>query len=159
VIEIALHGRRPRPKFDDSPGRDPLHRFEVVMSSSAHARQAPLAETPFASPHVFVLAAVDGTDHQAVHRLVRAETTIGSEAEAHLIVEDVDVIARHCTIRCDAGQCHIIDTGSDIGTFVNTRRLIPGVAHRLRHLDEVQIGATRFLFLTGRFIDRGAKRS
>jgi pSer/pThr/pTyr-binding forkhead associated (FHA) protein len=127
------------------------------MSSSAHARQPAVQETPFATPHVFVLAAIDGASHE-VHRLVRTETTVGRRPDAHVVVNDEDVVAQHCKIRCDAGQCHIIDTGSPNGTLVNSRRLVPGVAHRLRHLDEVQLGATRFLFLTGRFIDRSAKR-
>lgn len=124
------------------------------MSSFAQVVEPSVREEPFAAPHVFVLAAVDGADQMAVHRLMRAETTIGCEPDAHLIIEDEDVVERHCTIRCDAGQCHIVDTGSPNGTFVNARRLIPGVAHRLRHLDEVQVGSTRFLFLSGRFIDR-----
>jgi len=127
------------------------------MLSFAQAIESPVREVPFAAPHVFVLAAVDAADHQAVHRLIRAETTVGCEPDAHLILEDEDVVERHCTIRCDAGQCHIVDTGSENGTYVNARRLVPGVAHRLRHLDEVQIGASRFLFLVGRFIDRSQR--
>lgn len=106
---------------------------------------------PFGAPHVFVLAVVDGDDPAATLRLVRAETVFGRGDEADVTFEDDEVSARHCLVRVDGPVCTVTDLGSLNGTFVNTRRLREGVAERLRHLDEVRVGGTQFLLLSGRF--------
>ena len=101
----------------------------------------------------FVLIAIDGPDLEATHRIGRSETIVGRDPGADVPLADDEVSSQHCAIRCDAGLCHIVDSGSLNGTLINDRPLRRGFAHRLRHLDEIQIGGTRLLFLAGRFID------
>jgi pSer/pThr/pTyr-binding forkhead associated (FHA) protein len=108
---------------------------------------------PFAAPHAFVLAVVDGPDQEITHRIARAETRIGRGADVDVALSDVEVSTHHCTVRCDAGACHVLDAGSLNGTLVNERPVREGVAHRLHHLDEIRVGSTRLLFLAGRFQD------
>jgi len=108
--------------------------------------------TAFAAPHVYVLAVVEGRDPSGVHRIDASETVIGRGDQAELRLDhDDEVSKRHCSIRVDGSVCSLIDLDSLNGTRLNCRSLRPGVPHRLRHLDELQIGETRLLFLAGRF--------
>ena len=61
------------------------------------------------------------------------------------------VSTNHCAIRVDGPVCTIRDLESLNGTRYNGRPLKPGVAQRLRHLDQIQIGNTHLLLLMGRF--------
>jgi pSer/pThr/pTyr-binding forkhead associated (FHA) protein len=105
----------------------------------------------FASPWVYVLAVVEGEAPRDVHRIDRPETVIGREREADLVVDDDEVSKRHCLVRVDGPVCTISDLGSLNGTRLNGRRLRDGVAQRVRHLDQIRIGTTRLMLLTGKF--------
>jgi pSer/pThr/pTyr-binding forkhead associated (FHA) protein len=111
-------------------------------------------QSPFGSPHVFLLAVIAGQDTRAAHRIVRPETLIGRAEGAHFILEDERISKAHCKIRVEGSVCTIMDLGSRNGTSVNGRRLLPDVAHRLRHLDEIELGKHRLLLVTGRFRDK-----
>ena len=108
-------------------------------------------QAPFGAPHVFVLAVIDGEDTTAVHRLARTETILGRGEEAHFSVDDEKVSKSHCKIRVDGPVATVTDLGSRNGTSLNGRRIPPNVAQRLKHLDEVEVGTHRMLFLSGRF--------
>ena len=123
------------------------------MDSTSRTAKRIVRTVPFAAPHAFVLAVVDGPDQEIAHRVARAETAIGRGADVDLALSDVEISTHHCTVRCDAGACHVLDAGSLNGTLVNERPIREGIAHRLRHLDEIRIGGTRLLFLAGRFQD------
>jgi len=105
---------------------------------------------PFGTPHVFVLAVIDGEDPHGVHRIDRAETVLGRE-DADVAFEDHEVSKRHCLIRTDGPVCTLTDLGSLNGTMLNGRPMREGVAQRLRHLDEIQLGTTRLFLMTGKF--------
>ena len=105
----------------------------------------------FAAPHVFVVAAVEGDDTTAVHRLVGTDTIFGRGAAADVVVDDDLVSQRHLRLRVDGGVCTIIDLGSLNGTSLNGRPLRANVSQRLRHLDEFVVGNQRFLVLSGKF--------
>ena len=124
----------------------------MARSSSTAKREVPRA--PFAAPHVVVLAVIEGPGVHDVHRIVRPETVVGRGDDADFPLDDEEVSKRHCLIRWDAGMAHAVDPGSLNGTRVNGRELRPGVALRLRHLDEIEIGRTRLLLLFGRFQER-----
>ena len=106
---------------------------------------------PFGAPHVWVLAVIDGADPQFVYRLGRAETVIGRDGEADLAIDDREVSKKHCVLRVEGPVCTLTDLGSLNGTLLNGRLLRNGVAQRLRHLDEIQIGTTRLFLLAGKF--------
>ena len=105
---------------------------------------------PFGAPHVFVLAVIDGADPHGAYRIDRTETVMGREG-ADVVVEDDEVSKRHCLIRADGPVCTLTDLGSLNGTMLNGRPMRNGVAQRLRHLDEIQVGTTRFFLLVGKF--------
>ena len=113
-----------------------------------------LPKVPFGAPHVLVLAAIEGGDTTAVHRVGKPDTVIGRGPEADFDVDDEQVSKRHCAIRVNGPVCTVIDLGSLNGTSLNDRELRPGVALRIRHLDEIGVGDTRLIFLSGRFKDR-----
>jgi len=110
-----------------------------------------LPPLPFAAPHVFVVAAVDGDDTAAVYRLTGTDTIFGRGPEADVRVDDEQVSQRHLRLRVDGGVCTIFDLGSLNGTILNGRPLRANASQRLRHLDEFVVGNQRFLFLSGKF--------
>jgi pSer/pThr/pTyr-binding forkhead associated (FHA) protein len=121
-------------------------------TADLHPRQG-----PFGAPHVFVLLVIEGEDASVVHRVIRPETVLGRGEECHFAIPDEQVSKVHCRLRVEGSVCTIVDPGSRNGTFVNGRRLAPGVAQRLRSLDEIEIGSHRLLFLSGKFRNQQKK--
>jgi len=110
---------------------------------------------PHGAPHVWVLAVIAGRNPTSVYRLARYETIVGRGCEdAPIDLEDDEVSKRHCLLRVEGPVCTVQDLGSLNGTRINGRRMNDGTVHRLRHLDEIQVGATRLFVLTGRFRQR-----
>jgi pSer/pThr/pTyr-binding forkhead associated (FHA) protein len=120
----------------------------MPVSETAERRSR---RSPFGTPRVFVLAVIDGADTTTVHRLTVPETVIGRDGDADVSLEDPEVSKRHLLIRLDGPVCELLDLDSRNGTRLNGRPVRPGLASRLRHLDEIQLGTTRMLLLTGRF--------
>jgi pSer/pThr/pTyr-binding forkhead associated (FHA) protein len=110
---------------------------------------------PFGAPHVHALAVTRGEDVSAIHRVCAAETVIGRADDCDFTLEDTQISNRHCQLRVDGPICTIRDLGSTNGTVVNGRELRDGVAHRLRHMDEIEVGSTRLLVIVGRFRPEG----
>ena len=106
---------------------------------------------PFGAPYVWVLAVIDGERSNEVYRLARYETLIGRGDGSEIDLNDDQVSKRHCLIRVEGPVCTLQELGSLNGTQVNGRRMRNETALRLRHLDEIQIGATRLLVLHGAF--------
>ena len=94
----------------------------------------------FGTPHVFILALVNGEEPQRVHRIAKAETLVGRGEDADFMLDDDEVSARHAMIRVDGPVCILTELGSCNGTLVNGRPVREGVGQRLRHLDEIQVG-------------------
>lgn len=123
----------------------------MATESATAKRVAP--QRPFGAPHVYVLAVVEGPAFQAVHRISSPETIVGREDEAGFTLDDSEISKRHLVLRVDGPTCLLSDLDSLNGTKVNGRPLRPGVACRLHHLDEIRLGGTRLLFLSGRFAE------
>ena len=70
--------------------------------------------------------------------------TIGRDAGATLLLDDVAVSRRHAEIRPVASGYEIVDGGSLNGTYVNGCLI---ETHRLVDGDELQIGRFKFVFL------------
>lgn len=77
-----------------------------------------------------------------VYRLDAGECLIGRRLDCHICVPDQRISRRHARIRREGDGYALEDLGSCNGSFVNGRR-IQG-SSRLRHGDEVEIGASRF---------------
>ena len=116
--------------------------------------EKPTRKPPFAAPHVYVLAVVDGAERNAVSRVVQAETVIGRDDDADLPLDDDQVSGRHCMIRVEGSVCTLVELGSLNGTWINARKVSADTAQRLRHLDVIQLGSTRVMLLSGRYMER-----
>jgi pSer/pThr/pTyr-binding forkhead associated (FHA) protein len=125
---------------------------QASRTADLHPRQG-----PFGAPHVFVLLVIEGEDPSVVHRIIRPETVLGRGEDCHFAISDEQVSKVHCRIRVEGSVCTIVDPGSRNGTFVNGRRLAPGVGQRLRSLDEIEIGSHRLLLLSGKFRNQQKK--
>ena len=91
---------------------------------------------------------------QGTEYIIEGPVVLGRSEECGIIVQDRRASRQHSKINVGPQGILIEDLGSRNGTFVNGRRLRPEVLHRLRQLDEIEIGSTRLLFLGGRFRPR-----
>jgi transcriptional regulator with GAF, ATPase, and Fis domain len=89
------------------------------------------------------LIAVRGAFRGMSFPLPQGDVSIGRAATNDICLEDVLVSRRHCAVRTSAGQCTIVDLGSQNGTFVNS---LPVTEQRLKPGDHVEIGGSVFLF-------------
>jgi pSer/pThr/pTyr-binding forkhead associated (FHA) protein len=126
----------------------PERRAEAIDSNTAERDQI---RPPFGAPYVWVLAAIDGDQPNAVHRIAQYETLIGRGEGVQIDLADDQVSKRHCLLRVEGPVCTIQDLGSLNGTRVNGRKIRDETALRLRHLDEIEIGGTRLFVLHGAF--------
>ena len=123
----------------------------------APTKERVVEKPPFGAPSVFVLAIVNGADSAAVHRIGKSQTVIGRSPDSDFVVTDEEVSKKHCRLLVDGSTCNVKDLESRNGTVVNGRPLRAGVSERLRHLDEIQVGDTRMVLLTGRFREQPKK--
>jgi FHA domain-containing protein len=84
--------------------------------------------------------------------------SIGKGAENDLVIDGDDTVSGlHAVLdRFPAGWC-VTDLGSSNGTFVNGERIL--TARRLRHGDEVRVGATKLLFRDSADVGRSVTKS
>ena len=123
-----------------------------MMNRTTARRVRP--QRAFGAPHVYVLAVIEGDNPHVVHRIQQHETLVGRGEKANFVIDDEEISNLHCKIRAEASVCTLQDLGSLNGTLLNGKPLRRGTSSRLRHLDEIQIGDTRLLLLTGRVIDQ-----
>ena len=98
---------------------------------------------PVAAPHVRVaLSVLDGAEKDRVYQIARSVTVIG-RLEGDIRLADPKVSSRHAQVEMMDGEAWLRDLGSTNGTFVNGKRIDLA---RLKHLDEVTVGATRLLY-------------
>lgn len=116
--------------------------------ATAERRTTP---TAYGAPWVWTLCVIEGQDVQTVHRIDRHETTLGRKKGATFVVRDDQISKQHCLVRTEGGVCTVMDLGSTNGTRLNNRELEVKVAKRLHHLDELEIGDTRLLVLSGKY--------
>lgn len=108
--------------------------------------------SPFGTPYVFVLAVVKGPDQHACLRLTQKETIIGADPDqADFALGDKQISSQHVLVRVNGNLVSIIDQESTNGTVLNKNKVSPGKPNRLKHLDEIQIGRTRLLFMSCKF--------
>lgn len=126
----------------------PAREADSIDSKTAERERYPPS---FGAPYVWVLAVIEGKQPNTVHRLAQYETVIGRGDGAQIELNDDLVSKRHCLLRVEGPVCTILELGSLNGTLVNGRKMREETALRLRHLDEIQIGATRLILLHGSF--------
>ena len=119
--------------------------------SGRPTREHQVPRLPFGTPHVFVLAVIDGGTPNRVYRIDHPETVIGREDGVEFVLADDEISKRHCLIRADGPVCTLTDLGSLNGTRLNGRRLREGVAQRIRHLDQIQLGTTSLFLMAAKF--------
>jgi len=120
-------------------------------------KEHPVRTAQSVTRQAVVLAVIEGPDPHAVYRLTAQETVIGRGDDKDIDIDDNEVSNRHCMIRVDGSICTLVELGSLNGTLVNGRSVRAELAQRIRHLDEIQVGSTRLLLLTGRFARRPQK--
>ncbi|KAI7846026.1 hypothetical protein COHA_000563 [Chlorella ohadii] len=72
----------------------------------------------------------------------RQGMTVGRAAACDLRLDAPSASDRHARLhQCEAGDYHITDLGSQQGTYVNGKRLVPNTPHRLLPSDELCFGS------------------
>ncbi len=90
------------------------------------------------------LVSMAGPLQGSVHWLETDEVTIGRDLSNTLPVADSKASRRHSVLTRSGDSYEISDCESTNGTFVNG---VPAMRRRLEHGDQVEIGASKFLFL------------
>ena len=73
-------------------------------------------------------------------------TSVGRHPGSDVFLDDITVSRRHAEFRCENGEFSIVDMGSLNGTYVNRQPMDFAV---LANGDEIQIGNSRLMFITG----------
>src|SRR5881275_809596 len=92
------------------------------------------------------LAFVAGPLKDSAVELGDAEVSIGRDSSNTIRVADALLSRRHCAARRVGEGFRLVDLDSLNGTFVNGR---PVREHALAHGDEISIGESRIVFLSG----------
>lgn len=74
------------------------------------------------------------------------ETSVGRDEVNHVRLESKTVSRRHALLASREDKWWVADTGSFNGTFLNERRVPPGVALQLRHGDRLRLGSEVVVF-------------
>lgn len=77
---------------------------------------------------------------------LHGDAVVGRDETSHILIDDNTVSRRHALVVERDGRWWIADTGSYNGTFLNDRRLAPGVALQLRHADRIRVGSEVLVF-------------
>jgi serine phosphatase RsbU (regulator of sigma subunit) len=77
-----------------------------------------------------------------LYRIDGTECLLGRRLDCHVHIDDQRVSRRHARVRREGDTWQLDDLGSSNGTYVNGRQIQN--ATRLRHGDEIEIGAARF---------------
>ena len=77
--------------------------------------------------------------------ILGALTTLGRAAGNTIVIDDPRISRHHLVVRVHEDGSYVLsDLGSSNGSFVNGRRVL--LPERLRHGDEIKVGATTFRF-------------
>ena len=77
---------------------------------------------------------------------LRGDAFVGRDAVNQIQIDNTTVSRRHALFAEREDKWWLTDTGSFNGTFLNDRRLPPGVALQLRHADRIRIGSEVLVF-------------
>ncbi|MBL8604375.1 MAG: SpoIIE family protein phosphatase [Myxococcales bacterium] len=88
------------------------------------------------------LVAINADTPGKVYPLTQGECLLGRRLDCHICIPDQRVSRRHTRIRREGDGWQVEDLGSCNGTFVNGRKVLG--AARLRHDDEIEVGASKF---------------
>jgi pSer/pThr/pTyr-binding forkhead associated (FHA) protein len=115
-----------------------------------HAPTSPGDQAPLGLEKLAIGAAMlvvkRGRNVVSRHMLDGPCTSVGRHPGSDVFLDDITVSRRHAEFRCETGEFSIVDTGSLNGTYVNRQPMDFAV---LANGDEIQIGNTRLMFITG----------
>ena len=90
----------------------------------------------------------DGREH-----LLRGDAFVGRDEVNQVQIDNTTVSRRHALLAERDNRWWITDTGSFNGTFLNDRRVPPGVALQLRHADRIRLGSEVLVFSAPAMLD------
>jgi pSer/pThr/pTyr-binding forkhead associated (FHA) protein len=84
---------------------------------------------------------------------LRGDSFVGRDEVNQIQIENSTVSRRHALLVERDNKWWIADSGSYNGTFLNDRRLPPGVALQLRHTDRIRVGSEVLVFSAPALLD------
>jgi hypothetical protein len=84
---------------------------------------------------------------------LKGDAFVGRDEVNQVQIDNSTVSRRHALLAEREGRWWLTDTGSFNGTFLNDRRLPPGVALQLRHADRIRVGSEVLVFSAPTFLD------
>jgi len=143
---IRLKGKDRMARCSKCGCRFPVHlpaRGTVAAGLTRVGKPARSPADAAPAPHVRIaLTALGGSLKDETFLIARSPTVIG-RSEGEVRVPDPAVSGRHAQVELSGGEAWLRDLGSTNGTFVNGKRI---ERVRLKHMDEITVGATRLLY-------------
>lgn len=84
---------------------------------------------------------------------LHGDASVGRDEVNHVQIDNTTVSRRHALLAERDDRWWITDTGSFNGTFLNDRRVPPGVALQLRHTDRIRVGSEVLVFSAPALLD------
>ena len=84
---------------------------------------------------------------------LQGDAFVGRDKVNQIQIDNSTVSRRHALLAEREDKWWITDTGSYNGTFLNDRRLPPGVALQLRHADRIRVGSEVLVFFAPSQLD------
>lgn len=84
---------------------------------------------------------------------LQGDTFVGRDEVNHIQIDSKTVSRRHTLLAERDDTWWIADSGSYNGTFLNDRRLPPGIALQLRHADRIRVGSEVLVFSAPALLD------
>lgn len=84
---------------------------------------------------------------------LQGDTFVGRDKLNHIQIDSKTVSRRHALLAEREDTWWVADSGSYNGTFLNDRRLPPGIALQLRHADRIRVGSEVLVFSAPALLD------
>ena len=84
---------------------------------------------------------------------LKGDAFVGRDEVSQIRIDSKTVSRRHALVVERDDKWWIADSGSFNGTFLNDRRLPPGVALQLRHADRIRVGSEVLVFSAPALLD------
>jgi len=94
---------------------------------------------------VLAMATADG--HERSYPIMKSRTIIGASSRCDLRVPIPALAEKHCEIVASKGRLIVRDLGTQLGTFINGKRIGESSLHRFDHL---QLGPITFVLRNDR---------
>jgi hypothetical protein len=114
-----------------------------ASGGSGGARRTVLISDKRKPPVVGWFVATTGDQKGEDFRLREGKNTVGSNADANIVLRDDTVSGQHASLRCEEGKFFLTDLDSSNGTYINDKKI---AREELKDNDVIRFGEVNVKF-------------